>query len=111
MKQGKRKISGRVLAAGKLKAALPYIMVALFSSNIGRAWRLADPEGDISKRILSFIELMPSCLQRIVPSLHLVDLMVGTAFAIALRVAVYIKSQNAKKYRKGVEYGSARWSA
>ena len=109
MKKGKRKFPGRVLTAGKLKAALPYIMVALFSSNIGRAWRLADPEGDISKRILSFIELMPACLQRIIPSIHPFDLAVGAVFGMLLRIAVYMKSQDAKKYRKGSEYGSARW--
>ena len=58
---------------------------------------------------MNFMNVLPSCLQRIIPSFYPFDLAVGAACGLALRAAVYLKSQNERKYRKGMEYGSARW--
>lgn len=94
-----------------LKAALPYIMTALFCTNIGRAWRTAEAGLNMGEHLLNFMNVLPSCLQRIIPSLYPFDLLVGGICGLALRAAVFLKSQDSKKYRKGIEYGSARWSA
>ncbi len=93
----------------RLKAVLPYILVSLYLTNLGRAWRLADAGNNAGEHLLSFMEILPECLKRIIPSFAFFDLMVGAAFSLILRAAVFIRSQDAKKYRKGVEYGSARW--
>lgn len=93
----------------KIKAALPYILTALFCTNFGRAWRTAETGLNAGEHLMNFMNVLPSCLQRILPSFYPFDLAVGAACGLALRAAVYLKSQNEKKYRKGMEYGSARW--
>ena len=96
-------------ASLKIKAALPYILTALFCTNFGRAWRTAETGLNAGEHLMNFMNVLPSCLQRIIPSFYPFDLAVGAACGLALRAAVYLKSQNEKKYRKGMEYGSARW--
>ena len=93
----------------KIKAALPYILTALFCTNFGRAWRTAETGLNAGEHLMNFMNVLPSCLQRIIPSFYPFDLAVGAACGLALRAAVYLKSQNERKYRKGMEYGSARW--
>lgn len=83
---------------------LPYILVSLFATNLGETWRIAE---DIS--ILSFFNSLPIAFNNIMPSLYPIDLFIGTCCGMCLKLAVYLKSKNAKKYRHGVEYGSARW--
>ena len=83
---------------------LPYILVGLFATNLGEAWRIAE---DIS--ILGFFNSLPIAFNNIMPSLYPIDLFIGTGCGMCLKLAVYLKSKNAKKYRHGVEYGSARW--
>ena len=89
---------------------LPYILLGLFATNFGEAWRMAQG-ADASARLLSFFSTLPVALGSWWPSLHPADLLVGICCGAALRLAVYVKGKNAKKYRKNVEYGSARWSA
>ena len=96
-------------ASVKIKAALPYILTALFCTNFGRAWRTAETGLNAGEHLMNFMNVLPSCLQRIIPSFYPFDLAVGAACGLALRAAVYLKGQNEKKYRKGMEYGSARW--
>ena len=83
---------------------LPYILVSLFATNLGETWRIAE---DIS--ILGFFNSLPIAFNNIMPSLYPIDLFIGTCCGMCLKLAVYLKSKNAKKYRHGVEYGSARW--
>ena len=93
-----------------LKAALPYILVGLMATKLGQAYRLA--EGiDLSQKLLHFADGCAAAFESAAPSFHPTDLLIGVAGAAALRLMVYCKGKNAKKYRKGVEYGSARWSA
>ena len=87
---------------------LPYILMGLFSTNFGEAWRMA-VGADASAKMLSFFSTLPVALQSFWPSLHPLDLLVGLCCGAGLRLAVYLKSKNAKKYRHGMEYGSARW--
>lgn len=87
---------------------LPYILMRLFATNFGEAWRLAQGE-NASEKMLSFISILPTALQSFWPSFHPMDLLVGLCCGAALRLAVYLKGKNAKKYRHGTEYGSARW--
>ena len=87
---------------------IPYILVGLFATNFGEAWRLAEG-ADSSAKILSFFYALPVALGNPLPSFHPMDLLVGIACGAGLRLAVYLKSKNAKKYRHNVEYGSARW--
>ena len=75
---------------------------------IGKAWRLS-PGSNSSEKITSFIRYLPLMLQRPLPSLHILDLLFGICSGAILRIAVYLKSKDAKKYRHNVEYGSARW--
>ena len=89
---------------------LPYLLMGLFATNLGEAWRLA-VGADASQKLLSFFSTLPGALQSFWPSLHPMDLLVGLCCGAGLRLAVYLKSKNAKKYRHGMEYGSARWSA
>ena len=84
----------------KIKAALPYILTALFCTNFGRAWRTAETGLNAGEHLMNFMNVLPSCLQRIIPSFYPFDLAVGAACGLALRAAVYLKSQNEKKYRK-----------
>ena len=87
---------------------LPYILLGLFATNLGEAWRLATG-ADASAKMLSFFSTLPVALGSWWPSLHPLDLAVGLCCGAALRLAVYLKGNNAKKYRHNVEYGSARW--
>ena len=87
---------------------LPYFLLGLFATNLGEAWRLATG-ADVSAKMLSFFSTLPVALGSWWPSLHPLDLAVGICCGAALRLAVYLKGKNAKKYRHNVEYGSARW--
>lgn len=89
---------------------LPYFLVGLFATNLGEAWRLAEG-ADSSAKILSFFHALPIALNNPFPSFHPLDLLIGILCGAGLRLAVYLKGKNAKKYRHNVEYGSARWSA
>ena len=87
---------------------LPYLLMGLFATNFGEAWRLAQG-ANVSEKFLSLFAVLPGALQSFWPSLHPLDLLVGLCCGAGLRLAVYLKSKNAKKYRHGMEYGSARW--
>ena len=89
---------------------LPYALMGLYATNLGLAWRLA-VGADFSEKMMSLMSVLPGALGRIVPSFHPLDLAVGLCCGVGLRLAVYLKGKNAKKYRHGSEYGSARWSA
>ena len=87
---------------------LPYLLMGLFATNFGEAWHMAQG-ADASAKMLSFFSTLPVALASWWPSLHPLDLLVGLCCGAGLRLAVYLKSKNAKKYRHGMEYGSARW--
>ncbi|MCI1956343.1 MAG: type IV secretory system conjugative DNA transfer family protein [Oscillospiraceae bacterium] len=87
---------------------LPYLFVALFATKLGQAWRLA-AGADASGKLLHLMDGLTAAFSTPLPSFHPADLGVGILLAAALRLAVYIKGRNAKKFRKNVEYGSARW--
>ena len=87
---------------------LPYLLMGLFATNFGEGWRRAQG-ADASAKMLSFFSTLPVALASWWPSLHPLDLLVGLCCGAGLRLAVYLKSKNAKKYRHGMEYGSARW--
>lgn len=87
---------------------LPYLFAALFATKLGEAWRMT-PGADFSAKVLHLTDGFAAAFQSFLPSFHLVDLCLGVALAAALRLAVYLKGKNAKKYRKNMEYGSARW--
>ena len=92
----------------KTKVIIPYSVIGLFATNIGEAVRLSEGR-DISARFLSFFQILPEALSNPAPSLHPFDLLVGAACAALFYLAVRIRRMDAKKYRQGVEYGSARW--
>ena len=87
---------------------IPYVFIALLATKVSEAVRLA-PGSDASTKLLNIMTGLNTAFHSLVPSFHPIDLCVGVAAAIAIRLAVYIKSKNAKKYRHGIEYGSARW--
>lgn len=87
---------------------IPYILVGLFATNLGEAWRLAEGT-DLSAKLLSFFVTLPIALNNPLPSFHFGDLLIGIICGAGLRLAVYLKGKNAKKYRHNEEYGSARW--
>lgn len=87
---------------------LPYVILGLVATNLGEAWRMAEGS-DISAKTLSFLSTIPVAFGNPMPSFHPMDLLTGVLLGAALRLAVYLKGKNAKKYRHGVEYGSARW--
>lgn len=87
---------------------LPYLILGLVATNFGEAWRLAEG-ADSSAKILGFFNTLSVALQNPLPSFYPLDLLVGIICGGGLRLAVYMKSKNAKKYRHNVEYGSARW--
>ena len=87
---------------------LPYVLIALYATKLGQAWRLA-PGADASAKLLGLLDGLAAAFQSALPSFHPLDLLVGLCCGAALRLAVYLKGKNAKKYRKGAEYGSARW--
>lgn len=89
---------------------LPYILLGLAATNFGEAWRLAEGK-ELGDRIMSMMRTFPLAFANPLPSLHPLDLLVGLCCGAGLRLAVYLKSKNAKKYRHGREYGSARWGS
>ena len=87
---------------------IPYVFIALLATKVSEAVRLA-PGSDASAKLLNIMTGLNTAFHSLVPSFHPIDLCVGVAAAIAIRLAVYIKGKNAKKFRKNLEYGSARW--
>ena len=87
---------------------LPYLLLGLVATNFGEAWRLAEGK-ELGERIMSMMESVPVAFANPLPSLHPLDLLVGLCCGAGMRLAVYLKGKNAKKYRHGMEYGSARW--
>ena len=87
---------------------ISYVFIALFATKPGQAWRLA-PGTDFSGKALHIMEGFAAAFQSALPSFHPIDLCVGVAAALLIRLAVYVKGKNAKKFRKNLEYGSARW--
>ena len=87
---------------------LPYVMTGLYATKLGQMWRLA-PGADFSAKVLGLMDGFAAAFQSAAPSFHPVDLLVGLLCGAALRLAVYVKGKNAKKYRHNMEYGSARW--
>ena len=87
---------------------LPYVMIGLYATKLGQMWRLA-PGADFSAKVLGLMDGFAAAFQSAAPSFHPVDLLVGLLCGAALRLAVYVKGKNAKKYRHNMEYGSARW--
>ena len=91
-----------------LALCLPYILLGLAATNFGEAWRLAEGK-ELGERIMSMMGTIPMAFANPLPSLHPLDLLVGLCCGAGLRLAVYLRGKNAKKYRHGMEYGSARW--
>ena len=87
---------------------IPYVFIALFATKLGQAWRLA-PGMDFSGKALHLMEGFATAFSSLVPSFHPIDLCVGAAAALLIRLIVYVKGKNAKKFRKNLEDGSARW--
>ena len=87
---------------------LPYILLGLAATNFGEAWRLAEGK-ELGDKIMSMMGTIPMAFANPLPSLHPLDLLVGLCCGAGLRLAVYLRGKNAKKYRHGMEYGSARW--
>ena len=87
---------------------LPYILLGLVATNIGEAWRLAEGK-ELGDKIMAMMGTVPVAFANPLPSLHPLDLLVGLCCGAWLRLAVYLRGKNAKKYRHGMEYGSARW--
>ena len=89
---------------------LPYILLGLVATNFGEAWRLAEGK-ELGDKIMSMVGTLPLAFANPLPSLHPLDLLIGFFCGAGLRLAVYLRSKNAKKYRHGMEYGSARWGS
>ena len=89
---------------------LPYILLGLVATNFGEAWRLAEGK-ELGDKIMSMMGTIPVAFANPLPSLHPLDLLVGLCCGAGLRLAVYLRGKNAKKYRHGMEYGSARCGA
>ena len=87
---------------------LPYVVIGLVATNLGEAWRLAVGK-ELGDKIVSLMDTLPAAFSNPLPSLHLFDLFIGLCCGAGMRLAVYLKGKNAKKYRHGMEYGSARW--
>ena len=87
---------------------LPYILLGLVTTNFGEAWRLAEGK-ELGDKIMSMMGTIPVAFANPLPSLHPLDILVGLCCGAGLRLAVYLRGKNAKKYRHGMEYGSARW--
>ena len=87
---------------------LPYILLGLVATNFGEAWRLAEGK-ELGDKIMAMMGTIPMAFANPLPSLHPLDLLVGLCCGAGLRLAVYLRGKNAKKYRHGMEYGSARW--
>ena len=87
---------------------LPYLLLGLVATNFGEAWRFAEGK-ELGDKIMSMMSTVPLAFATPLPSLHPLDLLVGLCCGAGLRLAVYLRGKNAKKYRHGMEYGSARW--
>ena len=87
---------------------LPYLLLGLVATNFGEAWRLAEGK-ELGDKIMSMMGTIPMAFANPLPSLHPLDILVGLCCGAGLRLAVYLRGKNAKKYRHGMEYGSARW--
>ena len=87
---------------------LPFFSAGLVCTNLGEAWRIAEG-ADMSEKLLGFLSALDAAFSNPIPSLHPMDLLIGILCGAGLRLAVYLKGKNAKKYRHNVEYGSARW--
>ena len=87
---------------------LPYVVIGLLATNLGEAWRLAAGK-ELGDKIMSMMGTIPVAFANPLPSLHPLDFLVGLCCGAGLRLAVYLRGKNAKKYRHGMEYGSARW--
>ena len=87
---------------------LPYVVIGLLATNLGEAWRLAVGK-ELGDKIVSLMGTIPAAFANPLPSLHPIDLFIGLCCGAGMRLAVYLKGKNAKKYRHGMEYGSARW--
>ena len=87
---------------------IPYVFIGLLATKLGQAARLA-PGFDFSSKVLHIMDGLTMAFENILPSFHPIDLLVGIAAAVIIRLAVYVKGKNAKKFRKNLEYGSARW--
>ena len=87
---------------------IPYVFIGLLATKLGQAARLA-PGFDFSSKALHIMDGLMMAFENIMPSVHPIDLLVGIAAAVIIRLAVYVKGKNAKKFRKNLEYGSARW--
>ena len=88
--------------------ALPYVLIALIATHFGQAWRMSE-SSEPDMRVMGFLEILPSAFSDILPSFHPFDLLIGVTLAAIMLFIVYSKRKNAKKYREGIEYGSARW--
>lgn len=87
---------------------LPYLFIGLLGTKLGQAARLS-PGADFSSKVLNIMEDFSLAFENALPSFHPVDLLIGIAAAVIIRLVVYFKGKNAKKFRKNLEYGSARW--
>ena len=94
----------------RLLPNLPYVFIGLYATKLGQMFRLS-PGADLSSKLLHIGDGFAAAFASAAPSFHPADLCVGILLAALMRLAVYIKGKNAKKYRKNMEYGSARWSA
>ena len=89
---------------------IPYVLIGLFATNLGEGWRLA-AGSNASEKLLHIVDGLALAFANPLPSFHLLDICIGAGVGGFLRLAVYLKGKDAKKYRKNMEYGSARWSA
>lgn len=87
---------------------IPYVFIALLGTKVGQGWRLA-VGGDFSAKMLHLLDGFAAAFRSVLPSFHPIDLCVGIAIAVIIRLVVYVKGKNAKKFRKNMEYGTARW--
>lgn len=87
---------------------IPYFVLGLYATKLGQAWRLAEG-ADASQKLLHLLDGISAAFQNSLPSFHPFDLLVGLVCGVLLRVAVYYKAKNAKKFRRNMEYGTARW--
>ena len=92
----------------KLIVNIPYVIIGTVATNIGEAWRMAEGV-DASKRTLEFMNCLGSAFSNPLPSLYGKDIFIGIMVALIIKLIVYVKGKNAKKYRHNVEYGDAKW--
>ena len=89
---------------------LPYVIFVYLFDKVGQAVRLT-PGADMSEKVLNIAQGFSAAFENALPSIHPLDLLIGIVGAVVIRLVIYTKGKNARKYRKGAEYGSARWSA